>query len=151
MTNDTELFFVCRLGTRLCGLPLHCVAETMRPLPIEALIDAPSFVIGLTLMRGRPVPVVDAGLLLGGGAGTRHRFVAVKTGIRSVALAVDAVIGIRAIPGQSLQELPPILGPDDTEIVTALGMLDNELLQVLSGIRCIPESIWAQIDSRQLE
>src|SRR5205809_310773 len=48
-----------------CALPLMHVIETMRPLPIEPMACALSFVRGISIIRGAPTPVVDLGALLG--------------------------------------------------------------------------------------
>ena len=45
----------------LAALPLEHVVETMRPLPVEPLGDAPRFILGLSIVRGEPIPVVDVG------------------------------------------------------------------------------------------
>jgi chemotaxis signal transduction protein len=39
----------------------------MRPLPIEPLSRMPCFVLGLSIIRRSPVPVIDARRLLNGG------------------------------------------------------------------------------------
>jgi len=56
---------VCRVVELVCALPLEAVIETMRPLPIDALGAMPPFVLGVSVIRGAPVVVVDAGLLVG--------------------------------------------------------------------------------------
>lgn len=138
---------LCRVGTRLCALPLDHVVETMRPLPVEAMADAPGFVLGLSIIRGAPVPVVDGAALVGAGTSQPTRFVTVTTNDRQVALAVDAVLGVRALPADSLLDLPPLLRDADPDVVSAIGVLDAELLLVLRRGRLVPESVWAAVDS----
>jgi len=127
-------------------LPLEHVVETMRPLPVEIVGGAPEFVSGLSIIRGVPLPVVDTGSLLGAGKSRPSRFVTVKAGNRLVVLAFDAVLGLRAIPPDSLQELPPLLGDARAELITAIGAIDAELLLVLQTTRVVPESIWAALE-----
>ena len=123
---------ICRARTRLCALPLEHVVETMRPLPIEKLAGMPSFVRGLSVIRGIPVPVVDAGALFGTdeGAGST-RFVTLRTGQRQVALSVEEVLGVRSFPAESVADLPPLLRDGGSELISALGLLDADLLFVL--------------------
>ena len=90
-------FLICRIGARLCGLRLGCVSETMRPLPLELLQGTKPFVLGVSVIRGNTVPVVDAGLLIGAGPSNPGRFVSINTGGRLVALAVDTVLGIQTV------------------------------------------------------
>lgn len=140
--RNADLSLICRVQTRLCALPLAQVVETLRPLPVEPLAGAPAFVQGLCVIRGAPRPVVDAARLLGTQAGSGGspdaRFVSVRAGAGQVALAVDAVLGVRRVPPESLQDLPPLLQEAGAEAVAAIGRLDAELLLVLRSSRLLP-------------
>ena len=140
---------ICRVGTRLCGIPLEHVVETMRPLPLEPLSHLPAFVAGISLIRGLPTPVLDAQRLLGGDAelAAHQRYVAIRLGARRAALAVDAVVGVRHVAESQLAELPALLREPRNELVLALGTLDRELLVVLERSRLLPESVWQILDA----
>lgn len=140
---------ICRVGTRLCGLPLEHVVETMRPLPVEPLAHLPAFVDGLSLIRGRPTPVLDAQRLLGAEATPegRGRYVTLRLGARSAALVVDAVVGVRHVDPSQLAELPALLREPRNDLVLALSTLDRELLVVLERSRLLPEATWAALDA----
>jgi purine-binding chemotaxis protein CheW len=131
MADRTTPVLLCRLSTRLIGLPLA----------VETLSGAPPFVIGVSVVRGVPVPVVDAGRLLGARESRPGRFVTVRAGDRIVALAVDEVVGVRAILTESLQGLPPLLRDAGAEAIAGIGTLDAELLLVLHGTRLVPEDV----------
>jgi purine-binding chemotaxis protein CheW len=135
---------ICRVGSRLCGLPLEHVLETMRPLPVEPLSNAASFIDGLSLIRGRPTPVIDAGRLLGesGVLAARQRYVTLQLGEHSAALAVDAVLGVRKLDETALADLPALLRESHQELVIALGTLDQQLLLVLEHSRLLPPTFW---------
>jgi purine-binding chemotaxis protein CheW len=82
------------LGWR-CAIPLEHVVETMRPLPVLPLAGAPQLVLGLAVVRGRPLPVVDAAALFGGSApAAAGRFVSLRAPGRQLVLAVGAVDGV---------------------------------------------------------
>ncbi len=141
---------LCMTGGRLCALPLAHVIETMRPLPIEPFGGMAPFVSGASVVRGAPVPVIDLGLVLGlatGGEQQPGRFVLLRAGERRVALAVEAVIGIREIASESLGELPRLLNEAKAEVVSAIGALDSALLLVLEAMRLAPDSTWHGLDS----
>lgn len=132
-----------------CGVPLEHVRETMRPLPVEPLAGVPAFVLGVSLIRGRPTPVVDGLRLLGGRSASRAtRYVALELGARGAALAVDEVLGVRDVSPETFGVLPGILGGAQ-EHVAALGSLDTELLLVLEHGRLLPDAAWARLDERQ--
>ena len=139
MDDRSTTLLLCAVSTRVIGLPLEHVGETMRPLPIEPMPGAPAFVSGLSIIRGTPVPVVDAGRLLEEHTARPGRFVTVRTGDRTVALAVDAVVGVRTIAAASLLSLPPLLREASATAVAAIGTLDAALLVVLRGARLLPE------------
>src|ERR1700716_1599169 len=106
MHGRLESSLLCRVGALLCALPLEHVEETMRPLAVEAIAGVPSFVRGLAVVRGVPIPVIDAASLLSGGGSRPARFGTRKFGSRRIALAVDAVVGVVEIPPASLNALP---------------------------------------------
>jgi purine-binding chemotaxis protein CheW len=146
-TGSTGVYLLCQIGVRLCAVPLAHVSETMRPLPIEPLADMPPFVMGLAIIRARPVPVLDAGRLVGAPCLSPSRFVTIRTGERVSALAVDAVLGVRVLPPGSIAAAPRLLGEANAELVTAMGALDGELLLVLEAARLVPESVWGGVEA----
>lgn len=139
---------VVRAGARVCAVPLGHVGETLRPLAIEAVPNMPSFVCGLAIIRGLPTPVVDLATLLGAKAGSIGRFVTVQAGQRRVALAVESVVGVRALDASAAQALPPLLHGASREAIEAVGTLDAELLVVLRASKLIPDAAWQAIDMR---
>jgi purine-binding chemotaxis protein CheW len=148
--NEAKLSLLCRVRSNLCAIPLEYVAETMRPMPVTALVGAPVFVRGMSVIRGTAIPVVDAGSLFGAAApAAATRFVTLKTDHSHVALAVEEVVGIRSLAAVALSDLPPLLRSASADLVSAVGMLDTELLLVLQTARIIPDSVWQSLQSAQ--
>jgi purine-binding chemotaxis protein CheW len=136
-----------RAGSRVCALPLGSVNETMRPLPVEAVRGAPPLVLGLAIVRGTPVPVVDLAALIGADEpGEATRFVSLRAGARTVVLAVQSVVGVRELDAGDLQQVAPLLGPAVVEVVQAVGALDRELLMVLDAGRTLSEALWQTLE-----
>jgi purine-binding chemotaxis protein CheW len=136
---------LCRVGDRLLAIPLVNVVETMRPLPIEGFAGTSRFILGVSTIRGAIVPVLDVGCLTGVGAGRPGRFVTIAFDGRTVALAVDAVIGVQTLDAAALQDLPPLLDSVDREMFAAIGTLDADLLVVLDTAQLVPDSVWASL------
>ncbi|MGH7656110.1 MAG: chemotaxis protein CheW [Gemmatimonadaceae bacterium] len=137
-------FLLCRVRDVSCALPLAQVEETMRPLPVEAINGMPPFVRGVAIVRGAPIPVVDAEALLFGSTGSQvTRFVTVKTGSRRVALSVGAVAGIVDVPAETVAAMPPLLKQARDDVVASVGALDQELLLVLSAAKIATDEVWA--------
>jgi purine-binding chemotaxis protein CheW len=140
-------WLLCRAGAHLCAMPIEHVIEIMRVLPIEAISGAPPYVCGLCVIRGAPVPVVDAGLLLGNQPTRAKRLVAIRAGSRMIALAVETVEGIRAIGPDAVSQLPPLLRDAATATIAAIGTLDAELLFFLRTARIVPDDLPVRLDA----
>jgi purine-binding chemotaxis protein CheW len=142
---------ISRVSSRTCAVPVELISETMRPLPIEPLAGMPSFVLGLSVVRGTPVPVIDAARMLGVADATPPgRFVSLRIGSRVGVLAVGAVLGVRDIERESLENLPPLVGEASADFVEAIGTLDSGLLLVLRSGRIVPPAVWAALDAEHL-
>jgi purine-binding chemotaxis protein CheW len=124
----------------------------MRPRPVETLAGVPAFVRGVSIIRGDPVPVVDLGAVIGTAApASPSRFVTLRLGQRTVALAVGDVVGVRGLDRERLEEMPPLLRGASTDLIQALGSLDAQLLVVLRAGRIVGSEIWTELEARQEE
>ena len=140
--DSDRLALLCRARTRVCALLLSDVVETMRPLPVTGVPSTLPFVLGLSVIRGAPVPVIDLGALLGDlPSGEATRFVVLRLGERRVALAVEQVLGLRGLPARQFGDLPPLL-KEAAEAVSSVAALDGELALVLGSARLVPDSVW---------
>jgi purine-binding chemotaxis protein CheW len=118
-------------------LPIEHVREVMRPCAVERVELAPAYVLGLALIRGQTVPVVDAGVLLfGERCDDATRLVILKVGERRVALAVAEVFGARTLERAELEGLPPLVA-DAGHLISHLAVLDGKLARVLESARLI--------------
>jgi len=138
---------VFRARANLCAVPLSCVLETMRPLPMERLPEIPAFVCGLSVIRGIPCPVVDVGALLDRKEPKSiTRFISLRlSDSKRIALAVDAVLGVRELDPSVLQRMPSLLQSADSESIEAIGTLDGELLMVLEASKMLAEETWQSL------
>ena len=143
------LHLVFRADRYLCALPVSHIIEILRPLPVEPFAGAPAFVSGLTLIRGAPVPVVDLAAVLAGALGPASRFVIAQTGPRRVAIAVDAVLGLREFPASLWNHLPPLLGEAGAGLIDSVGSLDQELLLTLRTASLVPQAVWDSLGSQE--
>jgi purine-binding chemotaxis protein CheW len=147
--NGVAQWLICRAAQHLCAIPLSGVIETMRALPVEPVSGAPSGVRGLAVIRGAPVPVVDLALVLGGSLSEAARFVTVRAEDRTIALAVDAVEGIRNLDAEECDGLPPLLQDAAPEMIAAIGVRDAGLTLFLSTTRIVsPDVIARLLDER---
>lgn len=138
---EQQRLLVVAGGMHRVGIPLASVRETMRPLALEPLRGTPPFVLGLAIIRGAPVPVVDLGALFGQAtpAAKLRRYVTLALEERSVALAVSAVEGVRTLDARAFSAMPPLFARAASDAVKALTLQDDALLFVLSTTRLLEE------------
>lgn len=130
---------VCQIGRRVCALPVSRVAEIMRPLPVTFIPDAPAHVLGMAVVRGEPLPVVDLSRLLNETSSGITRFVCLRSdgGDARLVVAVDGVESIRRLPATALRRLPSLLKGDSPPLIDAVTPLDTELMLVLDSVRLL--------------
>lgn len=139
--QGSDRVLLCSAQTSSFALPLAHVLETMRPLPVQPILGSPPFVRGLAIVRGEPVPVVDLASLMGGGRGSPRRWVIVRAGAPATVLEVDRILGIHTLSDGVLRDLPPLLQNTDTEVISAMGALDAQLLLLLDQSRLLPDGL----------
>ena len=140
--NETSVpALLVRVATHTCALNLAHVVEIMRPLPLEPVAGAPEMVLGLSMIRGTPVPVVALAAVFDSVGSLTTRWVVVRTGNRQVALAVDTVPGVGAFAASSLSAMPPLMRHAASGVVEMIGDLDSELLFVLNTANLIPDEL----------
>jgi purine-binding chemotaxis protein CheW len=105
-------FLLVRAEQRVYGLPLERVVEVADLSEVQPVPSTAVSVRGLTPLRGRLVPLVHLGALLGGRAAPDQRgraAVLVRVGGRQVALEVDdadEVVRDAALPVARGEDLP---------------------------------------------
>jgi purine-binding chemotaxis protein CheW len=115
-------------------------------MPLEPVADGAHYLLGLSIIRGVPLPVVELGALLGRApvpATSAARLVTVRVGARLAAIHVDAVIGVQSLPPGAVHELPPLLG--SSALASSLGTLDRELVSVLDSGRVFADDMWPRV------
>jgi len=148
--SSTRLAVVLvRSGNLFCSLPLESVIETLRSPPITAIAGAPQWVQGVAVIRGATVVVVDLGIMLGASSAEveQPRLVTLHVGARVIALAVESITGVREFDRTMLSEVPPLLLQAHPEVLTAIGLLDGELMLVLDGSRIITAEELARLEN----
>jgi len=146
MDRRSGAALIFEAGASVYAIPIEHVAETLRPLTIEPLAGTPNFVLGASILRGVPVPIVDVGWLAGGiGPSAAQRLVTIKLGERRAALLVASVIGVRRLSSDTLAGLPALLQGAADRGVAAIGRLDADLLIVLNATRIVPDDVWSAL------
>jgi purine-binding chemotaxis protein CheW len=134
---------VMQVGSSLGAVRSSDVVEVCRPLATEPVSGLPPFVLGLSVVRGAPVPVVDLGRLLGWSPqAPARRFVMLKSGERRLALAVESVAGLCDVDADAFEEAPSLLAEAPREHIEVLAALDRRLLVLLRAQKILPRGVW---------
>lgn len=103
---------VFRLGPERFGVPLDAVREIRRPGRVTPLPEAPTWLRGVTNLRGVILAVVDLGLALGLGSdptptvGRKSRLVVMRDRECDAGFFVDAVEGVFVVDGADCRAVP---------------------------------------------
>jgi len=146
-STEVSPVLVVMVGTRVCAFPLHHVVETMRPLPIIPVAGTPCFVRGVSIIRGKPTPVVDLKVLLEKSENSPNygRFVTLKFDDRLVVIGVDSVVGLRSLDLAQMREQPPLLRYVNADIIESIGTCDEQLLLLLRVASILTDDVWETI------
>ncbi len=146
----TRNALIVGLKSCVCAVPLTHVIETMRALPVEPISGVPSFVRGISIIRGIPTPVIDLGAVVGTPSEGAERFVTLRVGEKQVALSVNTVLGIRDLGGVvTMRELPPLLQRASKDVIETIGTLDEQVLMILRDGWELPEEVWQALTAQE--
>lgn len=143
--GQLEQAALCRVASLVCAVPLALVGETMRPLPVQPLAGGPPFVLGFSRIRSAACVVVDVARLLGVPAAPPARFLTARAGERWIALAVDEVLGVKALAREDMLRLPSLFERGG-EPIAAVGTIDADLVFLLESSRIVPAALWDRLD-----
>lgn len=112
--------------------------------PIEGTLPC---LMGLSVIRGKPCPVVHLARLLGE-EGEPQRLVLLRlAGERRVALAVSSVEGVRRASHEALAEMPSLVSPANADLIEAVATRDADLMLLLRAGAILSEDDWKRLES----
>jgi purine-binding chemotaxis protein CheW len=101
IVDATDQILVFTLDKLSYALPLSAVVKVIHAVEIRHLPKAPEIISGIINVKGRIIPVADIRNRFGLAAheiDPEDRLIIADTGKREVAILVDTVTGIRALP-----------------------------------------------------
>lgn len=131
---DAQPYLMIRVGDELYALPGPSVGEVMRWRAYVPVPGAPPVIPGIISQRGTIMTVVDLRLLLGLTAGPPDRatrLVVVQREPHDLALLVDAVLDLFALPAAALSHPPAALDPGRARLLSAAARYDDRPIGIL--------------------
>lgn len=134
------------------GVDIAAVDSIIGMQPITAVPRAPSFVEGVTNLRGVVLPVID--LCKRFGLETQEttkdtRIVVVEMNGVAVGMVVDAVSEVIRIPEESIESLSPIVTTVDSVFITGVAKVDERLVILLDLNQVLSADEKADVKSMQ--
>lgn len=134
--NSDELLQLVRfnIGEEEFGVDILKVQEINRMLEVTQVPNAPSYIDGVINLRGKVIPIVNLRERFHMPRKERDkdtRIIIVELSGKTVGFLVDGVNEVLRIP-KSVTEPPPSITSDaETEYITGVGKLDDQLLLLL--------------------
>jgi purine-binding chemotaxis protein CheW len=125
---------VFELANEHYGLDISAVEGIIKMQAITKMPQAPSFVEGVTNLRGTVVPVIDLRKRFGLPT-LEHtkdtRIVNVYMDKTKIGMIVDGVSEVLRIPEESIEPTPPMVSNVNTAFIRGIAKLDNRLVTLL--------------------
>lgn len=129
-----EQFLIFQLGEEYYGLPIGSVDEVTRvPSDVTRIPGAPSFVMGVTNLRGRAVPLIDQRSRFDMPASTQSakaRAIIVTIGTLQAGFVVDSVSEVRPVPAIDLF-VAPEFSSDQTDVFDRIAHIEADGRMIL--------------------
>ena len=123
-----------QLSGEIYGIPSASVREVVRYRPYTPVPGAPPTLPGILSQRGAILPLVELRPLLGLGVGevTRAtRLVIAAQNDIDMALLVEAVLDLTALPADTVEPLPAALDPARARFLRGIAHYDDQLVALL--------------------
>ena len=140
MENQLVLF---DLANEHYGIDIASVDGIIKMQEVVSVPHAPSFVEGVTNLRGSVLPVIDLRKRFDIEtikATSETRIVVVNLeGKRKVGMIVDAVTEVLSIPEESIEPTPPIVSTVDSTFIIGIAKVDDRLVILLDLVSVLSE------------
>ena len=135
-TLGTTQWVVFTLGDERFGVTATQVQEIVRFPEATMVPDMPRFVKGVMNLRGKIIPLMDLqerfGLVAKAIDEAHRRVVVAMFGDQLVGLIVHSVIGVIRIPAEAIEPLPATLPKVESEYISGVGKLNDQLIVLLA-------------------
>ena len=131
MENQIVVF---ELSSEYFGVEIAKVESIIKMQPITQLPHVPSFVEGVTNLRGKVLPVIDLRKRFGLApqeADKNSRIIVVSVDRTEVGMIVDGVSEVVSVPEGAVEAAPAITTSVDSTFITGIAKLDQRLVILL--------------------
>lgn len=133
MSQDEQIVGL-ELAGESYGVEIGRIQEIIRMQPITTVPNGPAFIVGLTNLRGRVIPVMDLRQRFGLAApepNRRSRIVVAELGAHTVGLIVDGVSEVLRVAGEQIEPPSALVTTADSAFLRGVARLDERLILLL--------------------
>lgn len=134
---------VFELGSEEYAVNISTVESIIKMQAITKMPHAPSYIEGVTNLRGKVLPVVDLRRRFGmppQESTKNNRIIIIAINKIEVGMIVDGVSQVLTIPDQAVEPPPSIAVSVDTAFVTGIAKIDQRLVILLNLDLMLSES-----------
>ena len=137
MLASQEQVVVMSLAGERYAAPITMVREILALQEITPIPGAPAFVVGVTNLRGKVIPVMDLRERLGLAAPTEddlpaRKIVVAEMADELVGMLVDRVLEVRVIPAADVEPPSDLIRGDRAEFLRGVAKTSDGLIVMLS-------------------
>ncbi len=150
MENQLVVF---GLSTEYYGADISAVESIIKMQPITMVPHAPTFVEGVTNLRGKILPVIDLRKRFGlpVEAETRDtRIVVAEMNGTTVGMVVDAVSEVLRISKEAIEPPPPIVTSVDSDFIKGIAKVNERLIILLDLAKVLSTEEKADLQSLKM-
>jgi purine-binding chemotaxis protein CheW len=130
---DTQIV-IFEIGAEYFGVSIAAVESIIKMQTITSMPHAPSFVEGVTNLRGKILPVIDLRKRFGLApqpCNTNSRIIVIADGGIEVGMVVDGVSEVLTLSEDTVEPAPPITASVEAGFITGIAKIDNRLVILL--------------------
>jgi purine-binding chemotaxis protein CheW len=139
MENQIVVF---ELGAEFFGVDISTVESIIKMQAITKMPHSPRFVEGVTNLRGKVLPVIDARKRFGMPAqepDRKSRIIIISVDRREVGLIVDGVSEVLTINEQTIEQAPPLATTVESAFITGIAKINDRLVILLDPAQVLTD------------
>jgi purine-binding chemotaxis protein CheW len=124
-----------RLGDEIYGVKIDYVREILKPLEITPVPRTPSYLKGVTSLRGEIIPVFDLKERLGLEGiqqDKKRRILILSIRNETIGAVIDEVLGVIKLLRESIDSTPTIITGIEADFLEGISLVDNRFIGLLN-------------------
>lgn len=135
VTEEMVELLVFSLYSEEYAFKVSELEEIIRPQQITTIPRTPEYLLGVTSLRGKIIPVVDLKKMLslaGKDNATRQKIIILKGNKGPIGVKVDTIAGVVRLPARALAESPPHLNETQSRYIQQVAIFNSRFISIIT-------------------